>query len=262
MKDTSTSTEPQRDIRSQGGSGVHDTVAAEPGFAGFPAELFGFLRDLEKHNERAWMDDNRERYEQFVRTPALAFVRAVAPRITTVGPRLVASAARSGGSLLRMNRDTRFTASKRPYHTTVVLRFPHSDTEPSWAPGCSLRLTSRAVYVAAGLRVPGPHTLEAIRATIDAHPDAWAAVRRARGFRAAFEDLDPPELQRVPAGRSDDHPFAADLRRKHFFATSELTPADAADPKFATTAVRTWRSAAPLLRFLCDATGLAWEADG
>jgi uncharacterized protein (TIGR02453 family) len=236
-------------------------VAPDPPFDGFPAELFAFLRELESHNDRAWMDDHRVRYEEHVRAPALAFVRAVAPRLASVCPRLVASDRRVGGSLLRVNRDTRFTASKKPYHTTVVIRFPHADTEPRWAPGCGVRLTSRAVYLTAGLRVPGTHTLQAVRETIDAYPEEWADVRRARGFRAAFGDLDPPDLVRVPPGWPQDHPFAADLRRKHFVATCELAPDDVGTRAFATTAVRAWRSASPLLRFLCDAVGLAWEGE-
>lgn len=245
---------------------MHETRAvaettAPPPFDGFPPELFTFLRELEHNNEREWMDAHRAEFEEHVREPALAFVRAVAPRLESVCPLLTASDARSGGALLRMNRDTRFTASKRPYHTSVILRFPHCDTEPRWAPGCSLRLTSRAVFISAGLRVPGPHTLNAIRKTIDAYPEEWAAVRRARGFRAAFGDLEPPELVRVPRDWPQDHPFAADLRRKHFLATCEVTPAETAGRDFMTRAQRTWRAASPLLRFLCDATGLAWESD-
>lgn len=234
---------------------------ALPAFAGFPSELFAFLRELERHNERSWMDENRARFEEHVRDPSLRFVRAVAPRMAAVCPQIVVSDRRAGGSLLRMNRDTRFSASKKPYHTSVVLRFPHAATEPRWAPGCSVRLTSRAVYLRAGMRIPGAHTLDVVRKTIDARPAEWAAVRRARGFRAAFQDLDPPDLVRVPSGWPAEHPFAADLRRKHFLATRQLVPDDAATTGFATTAVRTWRSAVPLLRFLCDAVGLPWAAD-
>ncbi len=230
-----------------------------PPFAGFSAALFTFLRELEEHNERAFMDANRERFEEQVRAPSLAFVRAVAPRIASVCPRLVASDARAGGAMLRINRDTRFSASKRPYHTSVILRFPHADSEPRWAPGCTLRLTSRAVTLSAGLRVPGAHTLRVIRTAIDADQEAWAAVRRARGFRSAFGDLTPPELVRVPAGWSAEHAFAADLRRKHFIAAHELTPEDAAAGTFPGTALRIWRAATPLLHFLCAATSLAWE---
>ena len=234
---------------------------APPAFAGFPSQLFSFLRELERHNERAWMDENRARFEEHVRDPSLRFVRAVAPRMASVCPQIAVSDRRSGGAMLRMNRDTRFSASKRPYHTSVVLQFPHAGTEPRWAPGCSLRLTSRAVYVQAGMRIPGAHSLNSVRTTIDAYPEEWAEVRRARGFRAAFEDLDPPELARVPPGWPADHPFAADLRRKHFLATRQLVPEDAETAAFLPLAVRTWRSAAPLLRFLCDALGLPWDAD-
>jgi len=248
------------DTQTDAASGA-EARAAAPRFDGFPPGLFAFLRDLERRNEREWMDAHRDRFEEQVRGPALAFARAVAPRLATVCPLLVASDARAGGAMLRMNRDTRFAADKRPYHTSVVLRFPHRDAEPRWAPGCTLRLTARAVLLSAGMRVPGAHTLRAVRETIDAYPGEWADVRRARGFRAAFGDLEPPDLVRVPRGWPPDHPFAGDLRRRHFVATCELTPADASDAKFVTAAIRVWRAAGPLLHFLCDAVELPWEDD-
>jgi len=40
-------------------------------------KLFKFLRDLKRHNEREWFEENKERYEAHVREPLLAVKRVV-----------------------------------------------------------------------------------------------------------------------------------------------------------------------------------------
>ena len=40
----------------------------------FPPELFRFLKDLAAHNDRAWFNANKERYETAVKGPLLAFI--------------------------------------------------------------------------------------------------------------------------------------------------------------------------------------------
>src|SRR5216684_2899323 len=61
-------------------------LAPETGGHGarFSPELFRFLRQLERHNERAWFEANRERYERFVRRPMLSFIAELKPRLSTI----------------------------------------------------------------------------------------------------------------------------------------------------------------------------------
>ncbi len=236
-------------------------AAGPPEFAGFSPEFFSFLRELERNNESEWFAANRERFEESVRAPSLAFVRAVAPGLARHCPPLVANDSRGRGSMLRMNRDTRFSANKHPYHTSVVLRFPHRGADVRTAPSATLRLTSRTVVLSAGVRPGGGHTLGLLRAAIDADRDGWAAVRSDSALRAAFGDLAPPELVRVPRGWPPEHPFADDLRRKAFHVVAELQPTASHEAAFVSQAVAAWASAAPLLRFVSSALGLAWDTE-
>ena len=82
-----------------------------------------------EHNDRDWFRAEQERFEDEVREPVRAFVRAVRPHVLAICPRLVVDPARSGGSMLRMHRDVRFSADRRPYHTRVFVSFPHEDEE-------------------------------------------------------------------------------------------------------------------------------------
>src|SRR5262245_51468341 len=61
---------------------------------------FAFLQELSAHNDREWFAANKERYERRVRTPALYFIRAVAPEMAKTSKELVAGPRPKGGSLL------------------------------------------------------------------------------------------------------------------------------------------------------------------
>src|SRR5437879_12593553 len=84
-------------------------------------ELFGFLEELRRHNNREWFNANKERYLAEVRDPLLAFVAAIGPKLARISPYIVADA-RPSGSLLRIYRDTRFTRDKTPYKTNAAPR--------------------------------------------------------------------------------------------------------------------------------------------
>ena len=88
--------------------------------ATFGPGLFTFLADLRANNDREWFAANKQRYEEHVLEPALAFVAAFAPRLERISPHLRADARPSGGSLFRIYRDTRFSKDKTPYKTNIA----------------------------------------------------------------------------------------------------------------------------------------------
>ena len=50
-----------------------------PDAAFFRPDLFNFLRQLKRHNNREWFAKNKQRYEEAVRDPALLFIENFAP---------------------------------------------------------------------------------------------------------------------------------------------------------------------------------------
>ena len=86
-------------------------------FRGFGDETFRFLAELTEHNEKAWFDANRSRYEAHYLQPALAFIETLGPRLAAELPDDVRFEARINGSLFRINRDIRFSKDKTPYKT-------------------------------------------------------------------------------------------------------------------------------------------------
>ena len=227
----------------------------------FTKDTLNFLVDVSLNNNKEWFNVNRQRYEDEVREPAFAFIRAMEPHLDAVSPHFTAIAKKSGGSLMRIFRDTRFGKDKRPYKTNVGIQFRHEAGKDVHAPGYYLHLDpDEGCFVGAGIWGPDGPTLLAIRTAIDERQDAYVAVRDGKPFRAKFEVSDHgASLKTAPKGFPKDHPLIVDLRMKHHIATAKLDP----DTElFGEAAVKTTadlvKRSADYMRFLTEATGNAF----
>ena len=134
--------------------------------AHFGPELFRFLRDLVKHNDREWFAKHKARYEEHVRDPMLRFIEDLGPVLQEIAPRFVADPRPVGGSMFRIHRDTRFSKDKSPYKTHVGIRFPHKAGKDVHAPGFYLHLEPGQVFFGCGVWHPDGATLARIRGSI------------------------------------------------------------------------------------------------
>ena len=221
-------------------------------FRSFGPTLAVFLEELGSNNDRDWFNANRERYEETVREPARAFIRAMAPALAAISPHFRADDRKTGGSLMRIHRDTRFSRDKTPYKTNVGIQFRHALGRDVHAPGFYVHLEPGSAFLGAGVWRPDSGGLFMIRARIDEEPDAWREVRDGEAFRASFR-LGGESLKRVPRDFAKDHPLADDLKRKDFIAIHELPLGDALGPRFPDLAASRMRDAAGFMRFLCEA---------
>jgi uncharacterized protein (TIGR02453 family) len=215
----------------------------------FDGETFAFLRELRSHNDRAWFNANKGRYERSVKEPVLAFVADAGPHLRKLSRNLVADPKPVGGSMFRIYRDVRFSKDKSPYKTHVGVHFPLGKGMAT--PGYYLHLEPQQCFVAAGMWMPPPEQLQRIRTRIADRPADW---RRASG------DLDPDEgaLKRPPRGFDPDLPMIEDIKRKSYTASLRLSDRQMVDDEVMRTFVATCRELAPLMRFLASAVGATW----
>src|SRR3989449_8572677 len=91
----------------------------------FSPEFFKFLGGLARNNNRVWFQKNKPRYERFVLTPSLRFIKDAKIELKAVSPYLVADPRPFGGSLFRIYHDILFSNDKSPYKTNVAMEFWH-----------------------------------------------------------------------------------------------------------------------------------------
>lgn len=225
---------------------------AKPCFTG---DTFAFLTELEANNNRAWFDERRQVYEDTVRSPALAFIDAMAGDIHALSPHFLAVAKKLGGSLMRVHRDVRFGEDKRPYKTNIGIQFRHEQGKDVHAPGFYVHLEPNDCFLGVGIWHPDGTALERIRAAIDANTKAWIKASREPGFAKSFA-LTGAALTNAPRGYAKDHPLLEDLKRKDFIAIMPFHRTLATTKDFQAEVVAAFRSSLPFMKFLCKSLEL------
>jgi uncharacterized protein (TIGR02453 family) len=218
------------------------------------SDLFRFLGELKANNDRIWFKSNQARYEQTVREPLLAFIAAFEAPLANISPSMLAIAKKSGGSMFRIHRDTRFSKDKSPYKTWAAVQFRHEAGRDAHAPCYYLHLAPGDVFVGAGIWHPDRAALDAIRVLIDEKPAKWVKARDA--VLLAGWDLEGDALKRIPRGYAAEHPLADDLRRKDFIAVRRLSEQDVVQSGFLQRYTDLCREPIELMKFLTEALGL------
>jgi len=218
----------------------------------FNRSLFQFLRDLKVNNNREWFQANKARYEAEVKGPVLAFVLAFAEPLESINKHFRADPRPVGGSMFRINRDTRFAADKSPYKTNVGAHFRHREcAREVHSPGFYLHLEPGQSFVSTGLWHPDPETLLKIRSRIKDKTRAWKALREGC-------EVQGDALKRVPPGFDPNHPFAEDFKLKDFYTHRPLSDREVCAPDFMERFTEACRQGVPLVAFLVKAMDLPW----
>jgi uncharacterized protein (TIGR02453 family) len=218
----------------------------------FTQATFDFLDELAAHNNRAWFEANKPRYEALVREPALDFIEAMEPVLKSIAPHFVAQPRKVGGSLMRVYRDTRFSRDKTPYKTNIGIQFRHEVGKDVHAPGYYLHIDPRECFIAIGLWHPDTDALFRIRDTIARNGDEWVAARDNPAFRSHFT-LAGDMLANAPRGFARDHPLVEDLKRKDFIGMAQLSAATVTSKNLRAQVTERFKQAEPYMRFLCRA---------
>jgi len=227
-------------------------------FVGFPEDTLLFLSELAepKNNNKAWFDANRKRYEASYVAPSKAFVTALGERIHAFAPQVNAVPKVMKGSMARVNRDTRFSADKRPYKDHLDLWFWEGQGKSKSCPGLGFRLRADSLGTGGGLHGLDSDGLSAFRAAV-LDDDLGAALQEVVGRIDATDGYEVVgrEYKKVPRGLPKDHPRADLLRHKYLWVSNETPiPPSIHTPDFVDEVARRFRVAYPLVRWLLAVT--------
>lgn len=220
----------------------------------FSKQSFTFLSTLEQNNEREWFKANQAQYEETVRSPALKFIEQMQPHIHTLSPRLTAVPKKVGGSLMRPQRDSRFSKDKTPYKTNVGIQFRHFQGKDVHAPGLYLHIANEECFVGAGVWHPDSKSLNKIRTCIDENPKAY--IKALQQLNDAGFDMAGGSLIRPPKGFDKTHPMLDELKRKDFIAIKSITKEEILSSHFEQNCSTYFGQCQKLMQYLCFALDL------
>lgn len=188
-------------------------------FEGFRDEDFLFMARLQQHNEKRWFDQNRERWEE-VRENMRALCVGLTAFVNELDPGLETEP-KTGRSLGRINRDTRFSNDKRPYKQNFDILFFPREFKRTTAPGFAVGITPEHSYIGTWLGAGMKEWRERFETNIAAHPAEFISYLEANGnfsgMSVRSESYKKPRIEGLP------EPAFAWAQRK-FYYMGLLTP--------------------------------------
>ncbi len=220
-------------------------------FEGFSNATIKFLKELKNNNNRDWFNENKHRYESDLLGDSLSFIEAMQPILKKVSPYFQAIPKRTGGSLMRIYRDTRFAKNKTPYKTNIGIHFRHEMGRDVHAPGFYLHIEPTESFFGAGIWRPESKALAKIRNQLVEQPQRWKRIANGKKMAQHFE-FSGEKLKRPPRDFDKDHPLIEDLKRKDFFVLAEINTKEIKTRKLLPMIESRMRETKLLMTFLCD----------
>jgi uncharacterized protein (TIGR02453 family) len=198
-------------------------TAAPVAFTGFPKDGLRFFEALAAHNDRAWFEKHRAAWDEAIVPAMLAWCGELCERLRDAMPRLQ-FVPRIGGSLYRLNRDTRFSRDKSPYKThAAALLWEGGDKHDS--PGVYLHVAAGEIVLGGGIWIFEDARLERYRKVLQDDASAERLRTALAHARKAKLDLEAHEvLKRPPRPFTDEHPCAELSKLKGLTVGRKLKP--------------------------------------
>ena len=213
--------------------------------------ILKFLKDLNKHNDRAWFEKNKPRYleakqgfEDFV-TALLKDMIKFDEGLKGLDPKKLP---------FRIYRDVRFSKDKRPYKINMGAGFsPNGKLVQE--PGYYVHLEpGNKSFVAGGIYMPDAPNLSKIRQEIDYNADRLNKILSNKAFKKLFKGFDDfDKLKNMPKGYPKDHPHIELLKHKSYIVTHPYTDKEVTDKKFIKTVAAHAKTIRPLNDFIREA---------
>jgi uncharacterized protein (TIGR02453 family) len=206
----------------------------------FPAETVEFLTDLRAHNDKAWFDSNRVRYESAFVEPAKEFVELIGPALAQLVPGIRAEPS-IRGSIFRINRDIRFSSDKRPYKDHLDFWFWEGDRKAAVS-GLFLRVWPDGLIIGAGAHGFDKHQLATYRDAV-ADPATGAELATIVGdLEAAGHEVGGETYKRVPRGYTAEGVGERLLRHSALYVHEDLPAKAATSTRLVDTVLSRWRT--------------------
>lgn len=212
-----------------------------------------FLKKLKENNNKAWFQDHKEEFDnEYVAFKV--YVQELAEAIATFDPRVKqALGDKKTIKLFRIYRDVRFSKDKRPYKQNFGASIAPHGMSAGHA-GYYLHIEPGNSFIAGGIHMPDPATLQRIREYIEKHEKGLRDILKQPAFTKTFGILaDYDTLKTVPRGFAKDHPAADLLRHKSFLVSKDVSDSAVTAKNFTKEFVKVAKAIEPLNSYLAKA---------
>ncbi len=209
-----------------------------------------FLKSLKKNNNKAWFDQNKEKYisskndfEQFVNELLHKMVLFDADMKELEGK----------NCLFRINRDIRFSKDKTPYKINISASF-NKGGKKSINAGYYFHLQPGGnSFAGGGLWMPAATELKKLRQEIDYCFPEFKKIISTPAFKKHYGELEREKdqmLVNVPKGYDKENLAAGFLKLKSFVAIKKIPDSPLLLPDLSNKVALAFKALMPLVKFI------------
>jgi uncharacterized protein (TIGR02453 family) len=213
----------------------------------FTPEALKFLRALARHNDREWFTPRKSTFERELKAPMLALIEAINHALADFAPDHIRPPHKA---MFRIYRDTRFSADKKPYKTHVAAWWVRAGMEKTSGAGFYFHVSPKETVIAAGMYMPSPEQLLAVRRYLLDHHAELRALLSSRKLKGAMQEFEGNRLKRPPRGFPADAPAMDLLLCRQWGVSATLPPELATHPALLQQIVTRFALAAPIVHLL------------
>jgi uncharacterized protein (TIGR02453 family) len=138
-------------------------------FQGFSPQTFTFLNGLKNDNTKAWFEEHRHEYDEFLLRPFEDLVRDLTPYMVEIDHAFEVLPLKK--MISRIYRDIRFSKDKAPYRPNMWLSFKRATKDWKADPVYFFEVMPDTYRYGMGFYSPPKGVMNALRRRIDEDPD-------------------------------------------------------------------------------------------
>lgn len=185
--------------------------------------IIDFLAELRENNNRDWFQSHKGEYET-AKTIFEEFINETIAKVAAHDKSIAVLTAKD--CIFRIYRDVRFSGDKSPYKTNMGA-FVSKYGRKSSGPGYYFHIEPGASMMAAGVYMPSPAQLSAIRHAIYTDTQKFKKIIEKDSFAKMFPHLDDfDKLKKAPKDYPADFQYIDLLKYKSYIVSRNFSDQD------------------------------------
>lgn len=185
----------------------------------FSPHYIDFFKGLAVNNHKAWFDEHRAEYEQYVKEPFKAFTADLLLRLR-LHDREIHPEVKD--CIFRINRDIRFAANKEPYKLHLGAIAGKFGRRNLWYPSFYYEFRADALMFAAGIYFPPAKVVHQVREHFAQFPEALEQLLQDKDFQVHYGSLKGEKNKSIPAVFREAARNQPLLYHKEFYVMAEV----------------------------------------
>jgi len=212
------------------------------------SNLFQFLSELQQHNSKEWMDNNRKWYQQ-IRNSFIDWLDQLDTEFAKIDPEYYPTPGKKG--INRINNNLLFHPNKPVYKDHFAAGLDQLTKQGDFY----IEVGLSQCVLAGGYWRPESKVLRSIREAIDYNGNELVKILSKKSFKTTFGDLyeDGDSLKKAPKGYTMDHTHIHLLQKKTFAVAHQLTKEEVLQPDFMDKIIHVYQEMLPFRRYLRQA---------